>query len=240
MSTSFSRPSQPEKNNKMLLDYSSLVDTDFGTVVYLIRHCSNSKYFKEGYKDWTDYFIQCLVLSRKHMNPLSAILKEEYWDQMDPLYEEILHNHWKEVLHLSHITDISKLIRRTYNYAGYQISVNCRNELEVDTLKELRSDWKGIINAGSDRDYFFYLFHDVDKRLAELGLKIQAKSIYVYYHKPNFMNMKQKILNLSTMFIIRRNIVKIIEPYIGFEFPYDMTPDDVEEVKNNGTNYKIK
>ena len=227
------------RSNTILVDYPCLVDTDFGVVAYLISHYAKSMYFKEGYQDWTKYFIHCNVLSRKHINPLSAILKEEYFDQMDSLYQEILDKHWDEVIQLSSKTDISRIINTTYNYAGYRIMVNCRNQIEAIHIKKAKPDWDSVIKSAGDRSYFCYFVHDLDDWVAGFRYKVQAKAIYVYYHKPNFINMKEKFMNKSAMPIIRFNEMKIIEPYSGFKFPYDMTPDDVE-VKNNGTNYKVK
>lgn len=218
------------------IDFSCLFDTDYGVVGYLVYSCPNSVYFLQGYKDWTVYYAKCKVLSRMKMSPLSALLKEEYQDQSDILYKEVLDKHWDKVLKLSSQTNVLKLVYQIYDQSGYKITVKCRNELEKDHIKKYVNKWDVIIDK-DDKEYFCYFIHDLDSRLSELGL-FGGKSIYIYYHKPNFLNYKEKIPNNSLMPYALSNTFKIIAPY-DIKFPYDMTPLDME-VESNGTIYNIK
>lgn len=218
------------------VDFSCLFDTDYGVIGYLIYSCPKSVYFLQGYRDWTEYYAKCKILSRMKISPLSALLKEEYQDQADNLYKEILDKHWTKILNLTKQTNILKLINQTYDQSGYRITVKCRNELECNHIKKYVNKWDTIIE-NDNKEYFCYFIHDLDSRLVELG-KLNGKSIYIYYHKPNFLNYKEKIPNNSLMPYALTNIIKIISPY-DIVFPYDMTPLDME-VEGNGATYSIK
>lgn len=230
--------SYEDKVKDILVDFSCLFDTDYGTLGYLIYHYPKSKYFLDGYKDWTVYFTKCKVISREDINPLTAILKPEYIDQAKNLYDEIFRLHWEEVLRISPQTDIVKVIYKVYHYAGYNITVNCRNELETNWVKSHVSDWSTVVQSKLENKYFCFFLHDAVKKVAELK-KLEAKCIYVYLHKPNFINYKERVMHVPLIPLILRNEFKFISPYKDFEFPEDMTPTDME-VNYDGKSYKIK
>lgn len=98
----------------IMVDFSAMFDTDFGTVKYLISQYPKSNFFYPYCKDWTDYFIKCKVITRSDINPITILLKDEYKDQADGLYKELQEKHWNDVLKLSNQTDIVKLINATY------------------------------------------------------------------------------------------------------------------------------
>ena len=227
-----------EKFKHILIDFPCLYDIDYATIAYVIYSCDNPDYMQLGYKDWTEYFAKCKLVSRPYINPLSAVMKEEYFDQIDRLYQDMLSKHKNTLLKISMPTDILRLVNMTYIDTGYEITVNCTDESEAQLIKETIPNWHTVINSTDKQKFFCYFFYDIDKRLQELPL-LEGKSIYLYYIKPNFANFKEQIPTLNCIPYLEHNEFKIISPYVDFALPYDMTPNDLE-VKENGKHSKLK
>lgn len=221
----------------IIIDFPTIFDTDFGTIAYMCYHYGKSKYIKEECKDWTPYFTKCKLLTRKDINPLSILLKDEYIDNADNLYKELLDSKWDDILKLSPITDVMNLVYSLYDYIGNTVTVKCRNEEEVKYIKENVKDWESMIGDEDTDKYFCYFIYDLCERVKHLT-GIRLKTIYVYYHAPNMINFKEGILKQDAVGILDNNI-KLIVPYRGLVLPYDMTPDDMEVVVN-GKEYSAK
>ena len=227
-----------EKVKYILVDFSCIFDTDYGVIGFLIYQYKHSKYFVKGYSEWSTYYAKCKILSRPTINPFTAILKEEYFDSADNLYKEVLENHWNKVLRIAPSTDIGKLINQSYQYAGYDITVNCRNELEADRVKQAVPKWHTVIDSKIDNKYFCYFVHDLKSKAEEMN-RLITKNFFIYHHKPNFINYKEEIPIPDIAPAILGNKFRIAKPYNDLVFPYDMTPDDVE-VNQDVKSYKAK
>lgn len=227
-----------ERVRYILIDFPCLFDTDYGVVSYLMYTYEHSKYFLDGYRDWTDYFLKCKLLSRDLINPLTALLKPEYEKHADNLYKEIKEKHWEDILKLSIQTDIVRLLYKVYNYAGYKITVNCRNTLESDMINQYVSDWNTVIEGNLDDKFFCFFVHDLLERAEDI-LKLQAKTIFIYYHKPNCASYKAKLILPVVCPAMLINDFRLISPYNDVVFPEDMTPNDVEVIYD-GKQYKLK
>lgn len=221
----------------ILVDFSTIVDTDLGVIIYLMANCPDSKYFKKECQNWSFYFTQCKVLTRSDCNPITVLLKDEFTDQADNLYKELIESKWQEVLKVSPVTDSSKVLYSMYDYAGYKVTVKCRNEAEKSFIEEFAKGWKTLIGDENPNSYSCFFIHNLDERAPALT-GVMGKSFYIYYHKPNLLNFKEGLLKETAAGIIGNNI-KLIEPYKGLTLPYDMTPDDME-VKLNGKEYSTE
>lgn len=222
----------------ILVDFSCLFDTDYGTVGYMSYKYAKSKYINPEVPYWTEYFAKCKILSREEINPLTIILKEEYKDQADNLYQELKEKCWKDVLKVSQQTDVLALIHGTFEYTGYSVTVNCNTQEEADYIKQIVPKWDTVIDQTKIDKFFCIFMHDMVKDL--LTMKPMAgKSLYIYYHKPNFLNYKEHVPHQILAPFAPVNSIKIINPYKDIKFPYDMTPNDME-VKENGKEYRIK
>lgn len=238
LSALYNRTNYEDIVKDLLVDFSTLIDTDLAVIAYLLDKYPKSKFFLEECKNWTVYFTKCKVLTRKDINPVTVILKDDYQDQADNLYNELLETKWKEVINIAPVTDILNLLGSTYDYAGYVITVKCRNEAEEKYIKERFKDWKTLIGKENTNSYSTFFIHDLQKRAEEL-LGVGGKAIYIYYHNPNFLNFKQGVLKEYAAGILNNN-VKLIEPYKGMVLPYDMTPDDLDLEVNYGKEYSTK
>lgn len=229
---------EQDKFRDIIIDFPCLFDTDYGTIAYLMYSCEDSKYFQEGYREWTKYFTKCKLVSRPNINPLSALFREEYMDQIEQLYLDLKTKYWSKICNIAEVTDILRLINMTYEYTGYTITVNCENEIEVEQIERNLPKWKTTLNNTDQTKYFCFFVYDLSKTLKNIPLLV-GKSIYLDYIKPNFANFKEKVPILDSAIYLEKNIFKIISPYRDLELPYDMTPNDME-VDIHGKQYKLK
>lgn len=234
----YNKQNYEELVRDILIDFSCLFNTDLATIAFMMKYYSNSVYFLPEAKDWTMYFTKCKVLTRDKINPLTILLKEEYIDQADNLYNEILSNHWDEILTNSPHTDVLDLVYGTFEYTGYNITVNCRNEQEVQYIKRRSPKWNTEIHKMVIDKYFCIFMHDLDMDLKEMR-PLVGKCIYIYYHKPNFLNYKLKVPNATLAPFSLYNEFKIIDPDAKLVLPYDMTENDLE-VNEHGKEYRAK
>lgn len=225
-------------NERILVDFSCLFDTDYGSVLYLMYKSKKEQFFEEGYKDWTEFYLKCRVITRDKINPLTCLLKPEYASTADKLYEQLLTNKWNDVLVLSPQTDIIRLLHTLYGSKDNRVNVICRNQTEIHFIKYIK--WNSMVyeNVNMD-DYSWLFFHDLDASLDRFNDKLVNKVIYIYHHKPNFLSYRELVPNISLMPYVKSNKIKTISPYRDFEIPPDIIINDME-VTRNGKVFSIK
>lgn len=221
----------------ILLDFPMLYDIDLSTIKYLLKLYPRSKYFNPYAKQWTDYYMKCLLVTRSVINPISILMKEEYLDQIDGLYKELKDRHWNEILKQSPKLEIVRIIASVYTNIGYSITVNCRNTLEQRFIQQANTEWKTEIDCDDVSPYQCLYIYDMNHSFSHIK-SLDGKSIYVLHIKPNFYNFKECILKEIALLAARSNALNIISQYPNLKLPYDMTPDDME-VKFDGKKYSI-
>lgn len=224
-----------EKEKNIFVDFDTLFDTAYGSAKYILSKYPNSKYIIRDAYSWTPYFLKCKVLTRDDFNPITVVLKEEYKDQAETLYEELRTRHWDEVLSKSPHTDIIRLINSGYGEYGYTIYVNCSHLSEQMLMERIKRDWKSEMDIDDAKRFFSMFIYNVDT-LMDRVKNVDGKSLYIYYHKPNFINYKEQIPNESVLPLGMTNTIVFIEPYRNLIIPddCDMTPNDLE-VDLNGS-----
>ena len=230
-----------QRDKLIFVDFDVLFDTAHASAKYILKKYPNSKYIRKDAYEWTPYFFRCKVLTRESFNPIEMILKEEYIDQADSLYEELRSRHWGEILAKSPQTDIVKLINSSYGDYGYTIHVNCSRLEEQTFIERLKQDWRAEMDIDNAKKYFSLFVYNMDTLMDRVS-NIDGKSLYIYYHKPNFVNFKERLLKESVLPLGMSNTIAFIEPYRGFELPddSDMTPNDMEvDVNDNVTGISI-
>ena len=91
-----------------LFEFETLVDVDLSVVMYIIDNMGNSKYIDTSLLKNTNTIngIENRLLFRENYNPLSIIIKKEYEDSIDDIYNEIMEYHKQEILDKALPTDI--------------------------------------------------------------------------------------------------------------------------------------
>ena len=218
-----------DKEKNILVDFDVLFDTAYSSAKYILKSYPNSKYIiKEAYS-WTPYFLKCKIITRDNFNPIDMLLREEYKDQAESLYEELRNRHWDEILRKSPQTDIVKLINTGYADYGYTIYVNCSHLSEQMMIERMKPDWKAEVDINNAKPFFSLYIYNIDTIMDRVR-NIDGKSLYIYYHKPNFINYKEQIPNESVLPLGVSNTIAFIEPYRNLTIPddCDMTPNDME------------
>lgn len=220
-----------ERAKYILVDFAMVYDTDFGSIKYMLDKCKNTGFFKCS-TDVTDYFLHCEITVRKHQNPLTVILKEDYEDQADSLFKELQRKHWSEIVKQSPSTEIATMLAIGDMTTGYDITTNCRNEEEVEFIKKIEPSWETVIDCDDVSKYFCIYIHDMP-RFFDKNPGIEGKCIYILYEKPNFLSYTKQILKKDIIKISPANEISVISRYKDFVIPKEMMPND-SEVEING------
>jgi hypothetical protein len=148
------------------------------------------------------------------LNPLGIIFKDEYKDQIDNLYNELLENKREEIIDLSYQTYLAVLVKQLRIMAGYSIEVECNSDLEKKLINQL-----GLtpVDYQEDLEKYFTLIikspEDIKDRMIFTG-----KTVYLWNTSINYLNMKKGVENevLTDDIILimgQKNVVKMIDPY---------------------------
>lgn len=212
-------PVDPNKKGRefkyILCSFGSLFDIDIGCISYLLRTTNkDNKYIKPEAFNYTPLFIQYKLVHRDTLNPLVVIFKDEYKDQIDNLYNELLENKREEIINLSYQTYLAVLVKQLRIMAGYSIEVECSSDLEKKLITQL-----GLtpVDYQEDLEKYFTLIikspEDIKDRMIFTG-----KTVYLWNTSINYLNMKKGVENevLTDDIILimgQKNVVKMIDPY---------------------------
>lgn len=158
-----------------LFDFDSLVDLNLSVVRMIRDSYYNEKYFHPSIKN-DDYFHKCRLLTMKDKNPLKLYLNEDFMDNADDIYEEMLND--KELENFYSPFDTIELVYMTSKVSFINVSVLCRNENDEKFINSLNLNTKTIIsekridiNKKYDT-YYFSDINDIDNKL------LNPKGIY--------------------------------------------------------------
>lgn len=217
-----------EKYNKILANFDSLIDLDILAVCYILVKYKNSKYLKEEAYQYTTYFMKLLLIKRKIENPLSIIFKDEYLDQIDNLYKEILDSHKEEILTSYAQTSILRLLKLTVRDSGYSIFINCKDKIEQNlALKMLKNTnhISTVLNEENPESYFTLIMKNLTDLKSFKNPLVTGKTIYIWKYRLNYEDDEMETINKLSTVLYRSNIIKVIDPYSNIREP--------EKVKEN-------
>ena len=91
-----------------LFEFETIVDVDLSIVMYIINNMSKSNYIDiDLLKNTTTINgLKNTLLFRENTNPLSVIIKKDYEDSINDIYNEIMEYHKKEIIDNALPTDI--------------------------------------------------------------------------------------------------------------------------------------
>ena len=198
-------------NNKIsLVQFNSIVDLDKYMIYYVLNKYPRSKYIKDEAYGYTDYYVDILLMQRREKNPLSIIFKNDYKDQIDNLYSELLlkkKDMLKEVIFLTSICDPFRVM------SDYEAYINCKDDDEIEICNRIFDKCTNISlieNEVSLIKYFNIILKDIDDILL-FEEPYTGKSIYIWNYPMNYenydMNNNLSLLAISLMTI---NICKFV------------------------------
>lgn len=215
---------QAKYGTNILVDFNCIVDIDFAIIQYLQKNCVNEKYMKSYVLHGSDYFIKCLLLQRKNINPVSIIIKDEYIDSADDILEEILEEHYDEILNIITPTAIFGLIV-TYvsiEESGIHCDILCKNQQQEQYIKNINPLLTTIrYDKGMSVRIYDSVFIKVYEEIltfSDFGGKYAYLMNYSYNLEENEKGVELPKKLISAL-ITDVNRVFTIDPYVDFKLP---------------------
>ncbi len=220
----------------ILIPFDLLVDTDIGVLKVIERDYNDDRYFNidrikdNDYNDLDDNTFYFLLTYRNYINPLYLITDEKMLskEDIDDLYNQLLKEKYIDILQLSKTTAIYNIFHygMMHNENPFKLTVLCKNELDVEYLKEINFKCKTIIINNKNDLYKLNMNeyeHIYVKNIEDLSYfnKMEMKNIYIANYRFNTKyteNPETKdgmyTLKLEFIFdIIPDNKIKIIDIY---------------------------
>ena len=207
-------------NNKIsLVQFNSIVDLDKYMIYYVLNKYPRSKYIKDEAYGYTDYYVDILLMQRREKNPLSIIFKNDYKDQIDNLYSELLlkkKDMLKDVIFLTSICDPFRVMN------DYEAYINCKDDDEIEICNRIFDKCTNISlieNEVSLIKYFNIILKDIDDILL-FEEPYTGKSIYIWNYSINYENYDMNNnLSLLAISLMQSNSIKLITPMADFKIP---------------------
>lgn len=207
---------------KLMIDFHMLLDTDLGVAIYLKDHVKNINFFQDNISGVNIFYLQYMALTRKEENPIEYMFQDRYKGNADNIYGELMLNKWKNVLDHSPTTEILKVVYNGYKKNGYKITINCRNEDEVDRTRLICKEWNPIINIKDVSLYSSLFLHDIVS-IERNGYDVSGKTVYLYNYSKNHPNDEMKDnyneIHQDAIKWAGKTIFKFISPYATFKMP---------------------
>ena len=200
--------------NNILCSFDSLFDTDIGCILYILLEYKNNKFIKPEAYYYTDFFIQYQLIHRDYKNPLQVIFKDDYKDQIDNLYAELLDTKMDIITKLSPNTFLATLIKELRTMSGYSIVVEYKNAGQKEKIEDFGLE---LIEYQTNLDKYFSLILKSPLDIKDRSV-ISGKTIYFWNASINFADMKTNTKDeifvdeiIALMAI--GNSVRLIDPY---------------------------
>lgn len=210
--------------NDILIDYDLLFDEDYGIRQIILDKYRNNDCFKIEMLSNTDRItLNGILASREDKNPLSIMLKTEYMDSKDSLYEEFKKYLDDEIIKLSPKTDLVSTLKMLNLTGEVNINVLCKKISQKQNIKEKITNMDYNIILYEDEkidiknyDSLYIKFYDV----LDMITFPKAKNIYVADYRFNSLeyllsdpeNYDEKLL-LNLYLLFRVNKFSMIDLY---------------------------
>lgn len=144
--------------------FDSIFDTDIGVIKVMLDKYANPKFIDNDLLKMStireDDTIKYLLALRVKKNPLTAILKPEYIESADDLYDQVFKENFQEIIDKSQTSAIYKVVRALMDTnSAMDFYVICEAHVQVDILNKLDSRLKTVILPEENN---YKCFHDYD------------------------------------------------------------------------------
>ena len=203
-------------------EFETLVDIDLGLLIYIQLNFAGSNYFIPQVMKADNYVLRSLLLTRDKVNPLSVIIKDEYMDSIDNLYNEILDSKFLDIANISPPLATFKLYRTLCKTDGLvDAFIICMNEKQASFLngvdKRMKTTTDGYNTKLYQVDALYVKVFDLIYKYKNLV----KKSIYIMDYDFNIEpNRKDRIPKLDLARLLgATNNIYIVAPYHNFNNP---------------------
>ena len=173
-----------EYRRNILMDFNMIFDTDLGSAYFLINTSKNKELFKEEIFKANIEFFKYKALNRKENNPIEYLFKDEYKGFVEKIYGEMIEKEWGRVLTFSPLTTIYKMVLAGMKYGKYKFTINCRNEQEVQRIKDINVSLIPVIQIQDIIKFSALYIHDLSSVL-EREWDIRGKTVFLYNYSKN-------------------------------------------------------
>lgn len=202
-----------------LFEFETIVDVDLSIVMYIINNMSNSNYIDiDLLKNTTTINgLKNTLLFRENTNPLSVIIKKDYEDSINDIYNEIMEYHKKEIIDNALPTDIMTFCNLGSTIRGViNNHVNCKDKIEEDYIKR-KAD--GVVTKINEYDLNNYntLYAKTTDNLFNYK-NLVNKKIFILNTRYNMMK-DYLIYKPEAMAVSTSNTMCTIDPYKNLTIP---------------------
>ena len=202
-----------------LFEFETVVDVDLSVVMYIIDNMDNSDYIDLNLLKHATTLngIENRLLFRENINPLSIIIKKEYQDSIDDIYNEIMEYHKQEIIDKALPTDLLSFCNLGSTITGVVNNhVNCKDKIEEAYIHKMTERVITKLNQFDVTSYNTLYAKSVDNLFNYQNLA--NKKIFIlnarYNMMKDFLIYKPEAMAISTS-----NTMCIIDPYKNLTIP---------------------
>lgn len=202
-----------------LFEFETVVDVDLSVVMYIIDNMDNSDYIDLNLLKYATTLngIENRLLFRENINPLSIIIKKEYQDSIDDIYNEIMEYHKQEIIDKALPTDLLTFCNLGSTITGVVNNhVNCKDKIEEAYIHKMTERVVAKVNQFDISNYNTLYAKSVDNLFNYQNLS--NKKIFIlnarYNMMKDFLIYKPEAMAISTS-----NTMCIIDPYKNLTIP---------------------
>ena len=211
-------------NTNVLVDFDTIIDTDFGLLKLLQEEYNNRKFISNKFLLMKDIILIHLLVNREDINPLYLAINGMQFD-LDVLYNQFMDIEYRKILQNSIETNICDFINVLITNDN-SISIYCKNLLEQQLIekkfngkvktnkctfinREINTIVTDDVSTIDISDYGSIIIKDFSKILNFKNLRL--KDIYVANYKFNITD--DVPLKDISMIISGINNIKLIDVY---------------------------
>lgn len=202
-----------------LFEFETLIDLDLSVIMYIINNMNNSKYIDTDLLKNTTTIngLENRLLFRENINPLSIIIKKDYENSIDDIYNELMESHKKEIVDNALPTDIMTFCNLGSSITGVVNNhVNCKDKIEEEYIHTFPGKIITKINEYDLSAYNTLYAKTIDNLFDYKNLT--NKKIFILNTRYNMMK-DYLIYKPEAMAVSTSNTMCIIDPYKNLTIP---------------------
>lgn len=202
-----------------LYTFNSIADIDLSIVLFILNDIKDKSILNPSISSHITNIngLRNLLLFRKHTNPLSIIIKEEYSDSLDSIYNELMDKYEDVIIDRAELTTAFDFMSLSNNAKGMVINtITCKDKIEEKYAKQLNIKVNIKLNETDMKDYNA-LFINYSNDLIKFK-NIVKKVIYIFNARYNMVE-DYLIFKPELMLLSENNIIKVLDPYRGLTIP---------------------
>ena len=212
------------------LTFDSIFDTDIGVIKVMLDKYANPKFIDNELLGMstirTDDTIKYLLAVRNKKNPLTAILKQEYIESADDLYNQVFKEDFQDIISNSQPSAIYTVVQALMQTnSNMDFTIICDAPVQADIIKALDPKLKTVVIP---EEYNYKCFHDYDNifikdfmDMLRTEYPVTKKNIYLSRLIFNMSPVMGELVPKMEINVIvgRANKIMLIDYYTNLKAP---------------------